>query len=202
MGNWGGVGTGHLAFKPHLHRLPSPPHPPPQLKRDIAAYYSYNEFMVDALLALFSVGEALELIEAQEVPRPVTLRTNTLKTRRRELAGALINRGVNLDPIGNWSKVGSGWGCVGHRRDSCPRSSGSAALPCLPCPHRRPPAPPRPRPTHPQVGLVVYESQVPVGATPEYMAGHYMLQVGGWMGGWGGGGSSGECVGVGVRGCG
>lgn len=101
-----------------------------QLKRDLETYYGYNSFMIDLLLSYFSPAEAVEFIEASETPRPITLRVNGLKTKRRELAAALINRGVNLDPIGPWSKV----------------------------------------------GLVVYESPVPLGATPEYLAGHYMLQ--------------------------
>jgi ribosomal RNA methyltransferase Nop2 len=56
-------------------------------------------------LNLFSPAEAFEFFEANEEQRPLVIRTNTLKTRRRELAQALINRGVNLDPLASWTKV-------------------------------------------------------------------------------------------------
>ncbi|KAF9094130.1 rRNA (cytosine-C5-)-methyltransferase nop2 [Mortierella sp. GBA35] len=102
-----------------------------QLLKDLCLYYGYNEYLMEKLFYIFPVSEAIEFFEANEVPRPVTIRTNTLKTRRRELAQALINRGVNLDPVGKWSKV----------------------------------------------GLQVFDSPVPIGATPEYLAGHYMLQA-------------------------
>ncbi|KAI9299950.1 NOL1/NOP2/sun family-domain-containing protein [Cunninghamella echinulata] len=102
-----------------------------RLLKDITLYYGYSEFLAEKLFNLFPVSEAVEFFEANEVPRPVTIRTNTLRTRRRDLAQALINRGVNLDPIGKWSKV----------------------------------------------GLQIFDSTVPIGATPEYLAGHYMLQA-------------------------
>ena len=39
-----------------------------QLRRDIATYFGYNEFMTAAVLDLFSPAEALEFLEANEVP--------------------------------------------------------------------------------------------------------------------------------------
>ncbi|CAF1004129.1 unnamed protein product [Adineta steineri] len=100
------------------------------LQQDLCNYYSYNEFLMNKLIDLFPLAEIIDFLEANEVQRPVTIRTNTLKTRRRDLAQALINRGVNVDPLDKWTKV----------------------------------------------GLVIYNSQVPIGATPEYLSGHYMLQ--------------------------
>jgi ribosomal RNA methyltransferase Nop2 len=47
----------------------------------------------------------MEFLDANEQPRPVTIRSNPLKTKRGELAKMLISRGMNVDPV-EWSKVG------------------------------------------------------------------------------------------------
>jgi ribosomal RNA methyltransferase Nop2 len=41
---------------------------------------------MERLIQLFPVSELLEFLEASEVQRPLTIRTNSLKTRRRDLA--------------------------------------------------------------------------------------------------------------------
>ena len=101
------------------------------LLKDICAYYGYSYFLAEKLFSLFPPQEALAFFDSNESPRPLVIRTNTLRTHRRDLAHSLINRGVTLEPVGKWSKV----------------------------------------------GLQIFESQVPLGATPEYLAGHYILQA-------------------------
>ncbi|KAI9835635.1 MAG: rRNA (cytosine-C5-)-methyltransferase nop2 [Sclerophora amabilis] len=102
-----------------------------QFLKDVCIYYGYSPFLASKLFNLFSPREAFAFFESNESPRPIVIRTNTLRTHRRDLAQSLINRGVTLEPIGKWSKV----------------------------------------------GLQIFESQVPLGATPEYLAGHYILQA-------------------------
>jgi ribosomal RNA methyltransferase Nop2 len=101
-----------------------------QLQKDFCTYYGYSTFLCEKLYDLFTPREAMAFFEANETPRPIVIRTNTLRSHRRGLAQALINRGVTLEPVGKWSKV----------------------------------------------GLQIFETSVPLGATPEYLAGHYILQ--------------------------
>lgn len=103
-----------------------------ELKKYCKIYYDYNEDIMTLIMNLFPPSEAIEFLEASSTQRILTIRTNTLKTKRRELAKNLINRGVNLDPLAEWTKV----------------------------------------------GLKIYDSTVPIGATPEYLSGQYMLQSG------------------------
>jgi ribosomal RNA methyltransferase Nop2 len=101
-----------------------------RLQEDLCLLFQYNRWLVEKLCSLVKTGEILDFIEANERPRPVVIRTNTLRTRRKELKRVLNNRGVRLGDVGSWTKL----------------------------------------------GLIVFESQVPLGSTPEYLAGHYMLQ--------------------------
>lgn len=100
------------------------------LQKALAEYYGYSEELASYWLKMLQPEECIEFMEANDKPRPVTLRTNTLKSRRKALQQSLVSRGAVVEPIGEWTKV----------------------------------------------GLKVLDSQVPVGATPEYLAGQYMIQ--------------------------
>lgn len=56
------------------------------LQQDLCIYYSYNDFLMQKLMQMFPLDELLEYLEASEVQRPMTIRTNTLRARRRDLA--------------------------------------------------------------------------------------------------------------------
>mmetsp|Transcript_20061 Transcript_20061/g.29765 ORF Transcript_20061/g.29765 Transcript_20061/m.29765 type:complete len:601 (+) Transcript_20061:59-1861(+) len=101
-----------------------------QLIIDLSELYGYLPELMEYFVSMFGPSETLEFVDASDRPRPLVIRTNTLKARRKDLASSLMKRGVSLDPLANWSKV----------------------------------------------GLKIIESPVPIGATPEYLSGHYMLQ--------------------------
>ncbi|EPY20104.1 ribosomal rRNA methyltransferase Nop2 [Strigomonas culicis] len=101
------------------------------LRADLIELYEYNEFLMDCIMRLFPPSEVVDFLEAMEKARPTTIRVNTLKAKRRDLVQALVKRGMNIEPLEKWSKV----------------------------------------------GLQVFESNVPIAGTIEYLAGQYMLQA-------------------------
>ncbi|KGG52639.1 hypothetical protein DI09_14p220 [Mitosporidium daphniae] len=126
------------------------------LIKDLCLYYGYSEYLItEHFFHMFSVAELIQFLEASDVPRPVTIRTNTLKIkRRRDLAKALIGRGINVDPL-----------AIGDETEDDNEASSSNAWSAL--------------------GLQVFHDggddrssgNVPLGATPEYLSGLYMLQA-------------------------
>lgn len=102
-----------------------------QFQKDVITYFGYSEYLAERFIDFFSPAEALAFFDANETPRPIVIRVNTLKTTKRDLSKALIDRGVNLGEVGKWTKC----------------------------------------------ALQIFESSVPIGATPEYMAGQYILQA-------------------------
>eukprot|EP01031_Cornospumella_fuschlensis_P029751 gene29751-35924_t len=100
------------------------------LAKDLSEYYGYLPELTDLFLSLFSPHECVEFMDANDRPRPLVIRANTLKTTRKDLMEVLTKRGAVVEEV-PWSPV----------------------------------------------GIKVTESPVPIGATPEYLAGHYMLQA-------------------------
>lgn len=101
-----------------------------ELRKLYCSLFGYSEELMEYLMSLFGPRETLAFIEAMDEPRPVTIRVNSLKAKRKDLAETLAERQVNLEPLDEICKT------------------------CL----------------------KVNFSKVPIGATPEYLAGHYMLQ--------------------------
>ena len=101
-----------------------------ELRKYYCKYFSYSNELMEYLMDMFNPHECFNFLEMMDTNRPTTIRINTLKTKKRELAQALAEKNVNLEPLDEISKV------------------------CL----------------------KVNSSKVPIGATTEYLAGHYMLQ--------------------------
>lgn len=99
------------------------------LKHDLRRLFGYNEFLMDKIVSLLPIDEVIPFVQANENRRPVVIRCNTHKCRRKALENSLGKRGAQVEAL-EWSKI----------------------------------------------GIHVIASNVPVGATPEYLAGYYMLQ--------------------------
>lgn len=90
-----------------------------------------NLFLLEKLKQIFPKEEHIHFLRESINPRPMIIRTNTLKIRPSALSKLLTARGISLEPLYFYEGA-----------------------------------------------FIVYSSPVPVGATPEYLAGYYVIQGG------------------------
>jgi len=77
-----------------------------QLIDDLCIKYGYNEFLMQKFFDMIPLPNLIQFLDANDARRPITIRTNTLKTNRRELITSLVSKSVTLEKIEKWSKVG------------------------------------------------------------------------------------------------
>ena len=68
-------------------------------RRHLSEYFGYLPELSALFLELFSPSECVEFMDASDRPRPLVIRSNGLKTSRKDLMEALSKRGVNLEPV-------------------------------------------------------------------------------------------------------
>jgi len=85
--------------------LPAFPNPQEEPVRYLSLCHSHPEWLVAGWLDRFGFEETQALLKADNLPAPFTVRANTLKTAREELAGRLAAAGIEASPA-RWAPEG------------------------------------------------------------------------------------------------
>lgn len=57
-----------------------------ELRKLFASYFSYSEELMEYIMLMFNPHEAYNFLEMMETQRPMTIRVNTLRTNKKQLA--------------------------------------------------------------------------------------------------------------------
>ncbi|KAL0237447.1 hypothetical protein PCE1_000844 [Barthelona sp. PCE] len=74
-----------------------------QLKTHLSAFYGWLPSLIDRFFNMFSIDEVIAFLEAAEMPRPTTIRVNTLKARVKDVYRYLTSKGAKIKKV-PWAK--------------------------------------------------------------------------------------------------
>jgi len=76
------------------------------LKKDLSKYYGYFPELIEKFLEFFSIPELVEFLEANEAPRPLTIRSNSLKVKKKRISTKINWKRNKFRPF---SKMDKNW---------------------------------------------------------------------------------------------